>query len=325
MITRKDSTCDTVRTQSSPNCLVCKAPGKLLYSNLPDGITAVKGKWHLKQCVNSQCASIWLDPSPIKEDIYKLYDNYITHPVEPTKKTFLKKILERILLIFLYSNPERKYYDTMYLSNLKPGRLLDIGCGDGQRLIFMKSKGWDVIGQEIDPKAAAFSLKEGFKIYLGDLPNLKLPENHFDVIIMNHVIEHLLDPLAILTECHRILKKNGHLIIITPNSQALTHFFFKNNWIGLDPPRHIFIFSKISLNSLGLKAGFSKCNTWTTYVNSFCFSLWSFLLQNGKGREFHKRHVGALLKAAIFTIIVSLISLFANKDNGDECVLFATK
>lgn len=314
-----------IRTQPSPNCLVCGNEGQLLYSDLSDGIASVEGKWNLKQCLNPNCASIWLDPVPIKEDIPKLYKNYVTHKAIKKKEALLLNILRGIFNFILYCNPERRRIDCMYLDAIKPGRLIDVGCGEGRRLVLMKSRGWHVVGQEVDPKSEAFSLGPDFKVYLGDLHNLNLPENSFDAVIMSHVIEHLLDPLAMLMECRRILKRGGHLVMVTPNSQSMAHDYFKKKWIGLDPPRHIFIFSAKSLKAIGLKAGFSECRIWTTCANTYGFARWSFLIERDRGREYQSIDILITLKAIIFSLVVTVMSFSKNKDKGDECVLFARK
>ena len=109
----------------------------------------------------------------------------------------------------------------MYLETITPGRLLDVGCGNGQRLSQLQTLGWDVEGQEIDPKAVMNAQRNyGIKIHLGNLHDIAFSSSTFDAIIMGHVIEHLIDPLAILTECHRILKPGGILVITTPNVES---------------------------------------------------------------------------------------------------------
>jgi len=315
---------DHIRTKPVVNCLVCHSPGKPLYQNLSDGITKVSGQWNLKQCSNSACSTIWLDPEPIEEDLIKLYQNYVTHQTID-KDNFFIECLRTIVRTIRNFNPDRANLDALYLNHLKPGRVLDIGCGDGQRLALLSKKGWETYGQEFDPNAAAFSLGNDSKIYLGELKSLQLPENIFDAVIMNHVIEHLTDPMDILKECLRILKKGGHLVIVTPNTKALTHSFFKKHWIGLDPPRHITIFSIESLHDIGRQAGFSECRTWTTFVNSYGFIRWSFLISQQKGHEYLHIQLLVCVKAVILSSLFDILSILNYKNRGDESVLFATK
>lgn len=313
-----------IQTISSLNCIICGGEGITLYSELCDGITFVHGLWNLKQCPNPDCKLIWLDPTPVKEDILKLYCQYITHKKNPDKKTLLGYFHDRVVRILKYSNPDSKHLDYMYLDDLKPGRVLDVGCGDGRRMITMKSKGWLVDGQDIDSHAAAFFMGPDFKVYLGELDAIHLPENSYDAVVMNHVIEHLPDPFSMLLECRRILKDGGRLVIVTPNSKCLTHHFFKKNWRGLEPPRHLHIFSSGALKIIGCRAEFSQVRVWTTCANILGFAKWSFLIQKRRGRDYQQFHLTASLKAVLLSIIVTTVS-FLKKDIGDECVFMATK
>jgi SAM-dependent methyltransferase len=87
--------------------------------------------------------------------------------------------------------------------------------------------------------------------------SLGLKPEQFDAIIINHVIEHVFDVVALSAECFRLLKVGGRVVIVTPNGESLGHQKFQKDWRGLEPPRHIHIFSANSLNTLLLKAGFA--------------------------------------------------------------------
>jgi SAM-dependent methyltransferase len=81
---------------------------------------------------------------------------------------------------------------------------------------------------------------------------------------MSHLIEHVYDPGALLEECYRILKPGGRVVIVTPNTQSVGHRMFGKYWRGLEPPRHIYLFSIASLKRLGSKAGFDILSARTT-------------------------------------------------------------
>jgi len=166
----------------------------------------------------------------------------------------------------------------MYLADRKPGKLLEVGCGNGQMLRRMKDEGWDVTGIEIDAQAGIFAqLAVGAaSVYIGSLEEAALPDDSFNAITMNHVVEHLHDPIGVLGECYRILKPGGRLVLVTPNTQSLGHARFNRNWVGLDPPRHLYLYSPSSLSTLAQQAGFGEVNIWTTPANAYGFSLQSF-------------------------------------------------
>jgi 2-polyprenyl-3-methyl-5-hydroxy-6-metoxy-1,4-benzoquinol methylase len=126
-------------------------------------------------------------------------------------------------------------------------------------------RGWQVEGQEVDPVAAA-AVRErcGHTVHLGELPLLELPGGRYDAIVMSHVIEHLLDPVAILGECRRLLVPSGVLVSVTPNADSFGHREFGRNWLGLDPPRHLHVFTPPSLEAVARAAGFGVATVDTT-------------------------------------------------------------
>jgi predicted SAM-dependent methyltransferase len=116
----------------------------------------------------------------------------------------------------------------------------------------MRRLGWNVEGVEPDPVAVASARDAGLSVLEGTLSTIEYPANHFDAITMSHVIEHLHDPLAALRECYRILRPGGVLWVATPNLGSYGHKLFGRDWRGLEPPRHLGIFTRESLKA-GLK------------------------------------------------------------------------
>jgi 2-polyprenyl-3-methyl-5-hydroxy-6-metoxy-1,4-benzoquinol methylase len=150
----------------------------------------------------------------------------------------------------------RRSLDSMLLAQRNPGTLLDVGCGDGSFLDRMRSRGWDVIGVDFDANAIATAKrKHGLDLHHGDLADVDFPADRFDAITLNHVIEHVPDPLGLLVACRRILKPRGRLILVTPNSASTGHQRFGRHWRGLEPPRHLHIFSRANLAECARRAG----------------------------------------------------------------------
>ena len=135
---------------------------------------------------------------------------------------------------------------------------MDIGCGDGSFLQVAQTCGWDVIGIDPDPKVVANCRSQGWNVLQGDIEQFYDKERLFDVITMNHVIEHVHDPLAVLKACHRLLKPGGQLWLETPNIDSFGHLQYGRNWRGLEPPRHLLLFNQRSLLTALLAAGFTS-------------------------------------------------------------------
>ncbi|MGQ9744834.1 MAG: class I SAM-dependent methyltransferase [Dissulfurimicrobium sp.] len=323
--------------ESLSSCYICGSKGSILHSRLKDLLYGVDGEWNLKICKNPECGLVWLDPRPTEKEIVKVYAKYYTHDLAEDKgdREGVFQYLARKNIKFLYSiikqaaliKRGRKKIDVMYLDNIKPGRLLEIGCGNGDRLIKIRRLGWLVEGQEIDSMAVSTCLKKhpDLKVSLGGLCDLSYPDDAFDAIIMNHVIEHLHDPASLLKECLRILKKGGVLVLATPNINSFGHKYFKSAWRGLEPPRHLYLFSVNTLKKLAEDAGFGRFKTWTTPDRAESFALGSLNIQQrltGPVSELSelKRYVMAI----IFQIKAKFIHM-VESDSGEECILMAFK
>ena len=74
---------------------------------------------------------------------------------------------------------------------------------------------------------------------------------------MNHVIEHLHDPVDTLRHCWKILKPGGHITVITPNYGSSGHELYGPDWFALDPPRHLVLFTEDSLRRTLESFGFT--------------------------------------------------------------------
>ncbi len=292
-----------IRSRPCPDCYVCGTSGKPLYHGLRDRLFGAPGKWNLKKCPNQGCGLVWLDPMPLEEDITKAYLNYYTHedPAAHALQTWPRRMYrkmkegylahrygypsseaptfwKRLLGMLLYLHPRRRAdldFSVMYLPAQPDGRLLEVGCGSGQMLNSMQGLGWCVEGVDFDPAAVQNARNKGLQVRLGTLEAQRYPNDHFDAITMSHLIEHVHDPLELLSECYRVLKTGGQLVVVTPNSESWGHKMFRGSWLHLDPPRHLYVFNSSSLRRLVEKASFEKVRASTTVrdaVGSFIAS-----------------------------------------------------
>jgi len=139
-----------------------------------------------------------------------------------------------------------------------PGDLIDVGCGDGRFLLAMQQRGWRVTGSETDPVAADLARRRtGATILEEPLEAMSLPEASYDLVSLLHVLEHVPDPRATLTICHRLLRPGGALLLDLPNAGSPEASLFGANWYHLDLPRHLWGFTPQSLVRLTEEIGFT--------------------------------------------------------------------
>jgi ubiquinone/menaquinone biosynthesis C-methylase UbiE len=107
------------------------------------------------------------------------------------------------------------------LPYIKDKKVLDIACGTGYGLAFLKSTAKSVTGVDVDAVAAKQALSEcdaKARVLLGDGTNLPFVDESFDVVTSFETLEHLHERALFLSELKRVLKPNGLLILSTPNA-----------------------------------------------------------------------------------------------------------
>ena len=318
-----------MRTEHVPACPVCSSPLRaLLYRGLVDRWYALRGSWDFHRC--RSCGLEYLDPRPAAEELPAAYETYYTHqkvaPGTPTATPTPQAGTYRLSSLFLRSMSRmQQRADSMYLDDVKPGRLLDVGCGDGRFLERMATAGWLVEGVEVDRCAADTARSRGFAVHNGTLQSAGYGDRVFDAVTMDHVIEHVTDPVAILGECHRVLRPGGRLVVITPNVDALGRRCFGRAWRDLDPPRHLFVASRQALALAALRAGLGGARIDTTSARAAIIFAGSLQIRRtGRYDEQQPtpRWVGRA--ALIFLVLETLLVSIAGR-LGEELVLRADR
>jgi 2-polyprenyl-3-methyl-5-hydroxy-6-metoxy-1,4-benzoquinol methylase len=257
---------------------------------------------------------------PDGTDLDYAYKNYYTHYSKSSSSTGVWHLLYRFVLCCTGLARQRAKLQEMYLHNHRPGQLLDVGCGNGERLAKFRDKGWLVTGQEVDPIAATVARKKGLLVHTTPLHQILLPDNEFDVVIMNHVLEHVTDPSGLLSECRRVMKCGGELIIVTPNSESFGHKHFGALWRGLEPPRHLYLFCPTSLNCIGTRSGFREFEILSTPVNAQFLAEGSIIEHSGT-----KKHKLVMVMQTLLFQLLATVQWLPTRLNGEECVFRAVK
>ena len=260
-------------------CPICESTLRsILYDGLTDRVFhSAEGSWQLNRCHG--CSAAYLDPRPGLASIDRAYAGYYTHldaissqmlAPQNTAAGGLRFALRNGYLNRRFGYSLAPAFGIGYLlAQLRPlqraredlpvrhlrldsqrARLLDVGCGNGGFLKQMAELGWQVRGLDPDPEAVRAAARAGVPVDHGSLLDSALPDDYFDVVTLSHVIEHLHDPAANLRACYRALRPGGLIWIGTPNLNSLAHAKFRSSWRGLEPPRHLVLFTVDSLQAL---------------------------------------------------------------------------
>jgi 2-polyprenyl-3-methyl-5-hydroxy-6-metoxy-1,4-benzoquinol methylase len=160
----------------------------------------------------------------------------------------------------------------------KSGNLLDFGCGTGEFLAHCQRRKWNITGVEPSENAR---VKASQNIGKPVASNLNEVDNErFDAITLWHVLEHLHELESDLRKIVALLKKDGTIFIAVPNHQSPDAKYYKKFWAGYDVPRHLWHFSKDTMNRLFEKVGLQMIEIKPMKLDAFYVSLLSEAYQN---------------------------------------------
>ena len=223
----------------------------------PDRLHSSDEEFNLMEC--QDCGLIYLSPRPGPDEIDKYYpaDYQPFYKAIAEEPSFFRRLDRRYGL-------HRRCNEVIKRAG-NSGLLLDIGCATGIFLNGMRERGWQVKGVELSEYAANYA-RERFhlEVTTGTLADAKFPENHFNLVTMWDVLEHVPDPAETLTEIHRIMKPGGWLVLSLPNPVAWERHWFNQFWAGWDVPRHFQIFSPQVIQQYLNRSGLQR-----TEIHSF--------------------------------------------------------
>lgn len=186
-------------------------------------------EWNVVQC--RRCELVYLNPRPTAESMWRHY------PARFYENRDVSRMAERYRL------------QSAVIDRFPRGRLLDIGCANGDWIETLRAEGWDVDGIEGSPHAGN---PHGLRIRRGSFPDsADWPDGSFDVATAWAVFEHLHDPTKAFREAARLLRPNGRLVILVTNARSFSSRYGYTE----DIPRHLYFFSERSLAGYAAKSG----------------------------------------------------------------------
>lgn len=212
------------------------------------------------------------DPAELKAYYAEKYyqtaqGSYETVYTSEEKDYFGNKIEQKLIATYPYLTLPSNFDE-------KP-RFLDVGAGEGWALSHLTAKGWECLGLDYsDHGCRSQNLHVAEKLMVGDiydqLDKLVDQRKKFHLILLDNVLEHVIDPLALLNQLSRLLEDGGCLVVEVPNdfSKLQQHLIEEEcveseYWVAL--PDHLSYFSPEGLESLAKAAGWSVKSMMTDY------------------------------------------------------------
>lgn len=166
---------------------------------------------------------------------------------------------------FVYTSDNVAYLNHYYsvlkqeitrLTGKTSGTILDVGCSAGYFLDLME--GWDRHGIEISPKEAEIARgKYGDAIFTGIIENYPIQDEFFDVVALQDVLDHCIDPMRVMRACHRMLKPGGLIVVKVHDISCLYARITGKRFYAILPPFHLFYFSRKPLAWMLAQTGFA--------------------------------------------------------------------
>jgi SAM-dependent methyltransferase len=204
------------------------------------------------------------------------------------------------------------------LRRLPPGRLLDVGAGRGDLGVVIAARGWRVTGLEPSTEACAEGNARGVRMVEGTLAHIEADELEadYDVVVFQHSLEHVVEPLADLLRARELLRPGGRLLVTLPNFGSWQSRRFGSAWLHLDLPRHRSHFTAAGLERLLRRSGFERVELATgTTADGLPLSLQYRLFGRRRFQSGPGRYVTTSLSLAMLPV-----SALANAvgGGGDE-------
>lgn len=316
-------------TGFQPHCVICEgpidcqAPIDAAVGGLFDTRFGIAGTFEVRRC--RRCGLEQLSPLPTPAELKTLYERYYNFSGE-------RGTVYTVLREWFFSSPLYRLWirldeDISFHTRRGRGRLLDIGCNEGRTLKNYARNGFQAEGTELNETAAAVARAAGFAVFTGALEDFA-PAQPYDVAVLSNVLEHALDPRAMLRSVSRLLGSGGQVWISCPNNHSWLRSVFGRWWINWHVPFHITHFSPRTLRHLLEASGFSHIE-----IRQITPALWvassiiaRFFARPGKAtRQLRNPLLVLALVLACRTLLFPLLYWGNRAGRGDCLVAVASK
>lgn len=201
-------------------------------------------------------------------------------------------------------------------SSLAEGRpiwLFDVGAGDCRHFKDLEARGeYKFAGVEINRGMVQTAARLGYQVEEGTLEGMDITslEGKFDIVTMYQLIEHVLDPVALLEKARRLLKPGGWLLGQTPSFDSWERRIFGRYWAGYHYPRHLQVFSKRGLREALERGGYANARAESALHLQAGISLQNYLI-GGLGYAPQKTYG----KSPIYSLLLLAVAPFCSVEH----------
>jgi len=228
-------------TPAAPSrCPICGGEARHRWA-LRDRYWLQPGEWDLYVCRACGHAFIW----PVPDNLDELYEHWYTGPSWEK----IRELQSGAGMRFMHQLRLKRIVKYVGL-NIR-SEILDVGCGQG---IFLeevrRAYGCAIAGCDTSDKGLEDMSPEprrAIDFRLGDLADVDFPDEHYDMVVALHVLEHIPDPAGFLRQCWTKVKPGGVLVLEQPHFGSAVRRLFGQYWTALEAPYHLHHFTLSSL------------------------------------------------------------------------------
>ncbi len=267
----------------APVCHICASKFSKTYT-FKEKMFGFNDEFKYNECSNCGCLQIAEIPGNMDKYYPPYYYSFTTKTAPLKRKSFIKRLFGRFRVKRVL---KRKATALNYIKHINVGikdRILEVGCGRGYLLCDLFNFGFENV-EGVD-KYLPEEIDHGYGVKIRKKELNELDPDRYDVIMMNHVFEHMDQQHQVLNDCHRLLKKDGCLAICIPTLGDAWKIYGEN-WVQLDTPRHFFLHT---LKSMEILADHTSFNIKHTLFDSSSFQFWASELYKKSIPLFSSKH-----------------------------------